>query len=118
MQGERPAATGLRPAVEIVRPDIGLLRSGGHRIEVHAGVTQAEFGVFVYFGSSESHVKWNLRNGIPEISSPVLHRGRLYLVRNGGVATCLNAATGDVIYRKRLGAVGQYSVSPGIVRRA
>jgi hypothetical protein len=27
---------------------------------------------------TESHVSWNLRNGIPEISSPVFHSGRLY----------------------------------------
>jgi outer membrane protein assembly factor BamB len=63
---------------------------------------------------TESHVKWNLRTGIPEISSPVFHAGRLYLVRDGGVLSCVNAASGEVIYRERLGATGQYSASPVI----
>ena len=63
---------------------------------------------------TESHVNWNLRNGIPEISSPVFHAGRLYLVRDGGTLSCVNAATGEVIYRERLGGAGQYSASPVI----
>ena len=61
---------------------------------------------------TESHVSWNLRNGIPEIPSPVFHAGRLYLVRDGGTLSCVNAATGAVIYRERLGADGQYMASP------
>jgi outer membrane protein assembly factor BamB len=63
---------------------------------------------------TESHVNWNLRNGIPEISSPVFHSDRLYLVRDGGILSCVNAATGEIIYRERLGASGQYSASPVI----
>jgi len=63
---------------------------------------------------TESHVRWNLRKGIPEIPSPVFHSGRLYLVRSGGILTCVRADTGDVIYRGRLGASGQYSASPVI----
>jgi len=63
---------------------------------------------------TETHVSWNLRNGIPEIPSPVVQAGRLYLVRDGGVLSCVNAATGAIIYRERLGAAGQYSASPVI----
>jgi len=63
---------------------------------------------------TESHVSWNLRSGIPEISSPVFDAGRLYLVRDGGILSCVNAATGEVIYRERLGAAGQYIASPVI----
>ena len=59
-------------------------------------------------------MKWNLRNGIPEISSPVFHSDRLYLIRDGGMLSCVNATTGEVIYRERLGTVGQYSASPVI----
>jgi hypothetical protein len=43
-----------------------------------------------------SHVSWNLRSGIPEIPSPVFHAGRLYLIRDGGVLSCVNAATGEI----------------------
>jgi outer membrane protein assembly factor BamB len=63
---------------------------------------------------TQSHVVWNLHNGIPETSSPVFHSGRLYLVRDGGILSCVNATTGEVIYRERLGAAGQYSASPVI----
>ena len=63
---------------------------------------------------TESHVRWNLRNGIPEIPSPVFHSGRLYLVRSGGILSCVRTDTGEVIYRQRLGASGQYSASPVI----
>ena len=63
---------------------------------------------------TESHVAWTLRKGIPEIPSPIFHRGRLYLVRAGGVLSCVNTGTGEVIYRERLGASGQYNASPVI----
>jgi len=63
---------------------------------------------------TESHVAWNLRSGIPEIPSPVFHAGRLYLVRSGGILSCVRADTGEVVYRERLGASGQYSASPVI----
>jgi len=63
---------------------------------------------------TESHVIWNLRRGIPEIPSPVYHSDRLYLVRSGGILSCVRSDTGEVIYRERLGASGQYSSSPVI----
>ncbi len=63
---------------------------------------------------TESHVGWDLRSGIPEIPSPIFHSGRLYLVRDGGILSCVNADTGEVIYRERLGAAGQYIASPVI----
>ena len=55
---------------------------------------------------------WRENNSIPEVPSPLLYKGRLYLVRNGGVATCIDAASGKVIYRARTGAPGPYFASP------
>ncbi len=63
---------------------------------------------------TESHVRWNLRRGIPEIPSPVFHAGRLYMVRAGGVLSCVRTDDGEVIYQERVGASGQYSASPVI----
>jgi len=63
---------------------------------------------------TESHVRWNLHRGIPEIPSPVFCAGRLYLVRAGGILTCVRTDTGEVVYRQRLGPSGQYSASPVI----
>jgi len=78
------------------KPNLAAIRSGGR-----GDIT-------------ESHVQWNLRRGIPEIPSPVFHAGRLYLVRSGGTLSCVHADNGEVIYRERLGASGQYSASPVI----
>ncbi|MEJ2703835.1 MAG: hypothetical protein P8Z79_15475, partial [Sedimentisphaerales bacterium] len=39
-------------------------------------------------------------------------RGKLYLLRDGGVLTCLEAPTGKEIFRERIGAPGQYTASP------
>jgi outer membrane protein assembly factor BamB len=55
---------------------------------------------------------WRENTSIPEVPSPLLYKGRLFLVRNGGVATCLDAATGKLIYRARINAPGAYYASP------
>jgi hypothetical protein len=65
---------------------------------------------------TKTHVSWNLRRGIPEIPSPIFHEGRLYLIRDGGILTCVRADTGEVVYRERVGATGQYMASPVIAR--
>jgi outer membrane protein assembly factor BamB len=57
-------------------------------------------------------VIWRENTSIPEVPSPLLYKGRLFLIRNGGVATCLDASTGKVIYRARIGATGAYFASP------
>jgi outer membrane protein assembly factor BamB len=57
-------------------------------------------------------IDWRENNSIPEVPSPLLYDGRLYLTRNGGIATSLDAATGRVIYRARVGAPGAYFASP------
>ena len=57
-------------------------------------------------------VIWRENTSIPEVPSPLLYHGRLFLVKNGGVATCLEAATGKVIYRARIGASSAYFASP------
>ena len=50
------------------------------------------------------------RRGIPEMPSPLLYRGRLYFVRDGGMVTSYAADSGTVVLdRQRLGALGQYA---------
>jgi outer membrane protein assembly factor BamB len=63
--------------------------------------------------STASHVAWKATRGIPEMPSPLLYRGRLYFVRDGGIVTSYAADSGTVIVdRQRLGAPGQYAASP------
>ncbi len=59
-----------------------------------------------------SHVAWEMQRGIPETPSLLYCRGKLYLLRDGGVLTCLEAATGKQLFRERIGAAGQYTASP------
>lgn len=60
-----------------------------------------------------SHVEWTFTRGLPYCPTPLWLDGRLYLVRNGGLATCLDARTGRPHYQEeRLGAVGDNYASP------
>jgi outer membrane protein assembly factor BamB len=59
-----------------------------------------------------NRVSWKTSRGIPETPSPLCYQGRLFLVRDGGLVQCLEAATGAVLYHERLGVPGGYSASP------
>ncbi len=59
---------------------------------------------------TKTHVAWTLTRGAPLTPSPIAVGDELYLVNDGGIATCLDARTGTVIWQQRLG--GTYSASP------
>jgi outer membrane protein assembly factor BamB len=61
---------------------------------------------------SDTHVAWRFNRGAPYTPSPVLLGDYLYAVQSGGVMTCLNAKSGQLIYQKRLPAPGDYYASP------
>jgi outer membrane protein assembly factor BamB len=61
---------------------------------------------------AKSKVAWKQKRYIPEVSSPLYHEGLVYISRDGGVVTCLDAATGNVHYTSRLGSAGMYFASP------
>ncbi len=54
------------------------------------------------------------RNGIPEVPSPIYHKGYIYFVKNGGILTCINAKTKKRIYRIRTKGKGTHYASPVI----
>jgi outer membrane protein assembly factor BamB len=56
---------------------------------------------------------WRIESGGPHVPSPAWHEGRLYLVSDTGIAMCLNAATGETLWQKRLR--GRFSASPLLV---
>ena len=59
---------------------------------------------------TETHVVWrNLRGG-PHVPSPLYHDGRIYIVNDTGIATCMDAADGRTIWQHRLR--GRFSMSP------
>ncbi len=62
---------------------------------------------------SAEHVAWKTTVGLPYVPSPLYYRGRVYLVKDGGMASCFDAKTGKSYYEKeRLDAAGSYYASP------
>ena len=57
-------------------------------------------------------VLWSESRGVPEVPSPLLYRGRLFSVKNGGIFICRDLANGHPIFEERLGAEGGYYASP------
>jgi outer membrane protein assembly factor BamB len=61
-----------------------------------------------------TNVIWKEKTSIPEVPTPIAYQNRIYMIRNGGIVTCMDAATGRVVYRGRVGAAGPYFSSPVI----
>jgi outer membrane protein assembly factor BamB len=59
---------------------------------------------------TDTHVAWQLAKGAPNTPSPLLVGDELYFVSDGGIASCVDAASGKVHWQERVG--GNYSASP------
>lgn len=56
---------------------------------------------------------WTYTRGLPYVASPLVHEGRVWLFKSGGVVTCLDAGTGEVVFgRSRLSDRSEYYLSP------
>jgi outer membrane protein assembly factor BamB len=53
---------------------------------------------------TQTNVLWSSQNA-SYVPSPLIHRGHLFVVSDQGVATCLDAKTGTLIYKERLPGV-------------
>ncbi len=59
---------------------------------------------------TRTHVAWRLRRGAPLTPSPLVVGDELYVVTDFGIATCVDARTGEIHWQERLG--GNHSASP------
>lgn len=59
---------------------------------------------------TDSHVAWSTRKSVPTMPSPLIVGEHLYLVDDGGVASCLDAKSGELAWRERVG--GRTCASP------
>ncbi|MBN2375172.1 MAG: PQQ-binding-like beta-propeller repeat protein [Sedimentisphaerales bacterium] len=59
---------------------------------------------------TESHIAWTQDKDVPIKPSPILTDGLLYMVSDNGKLSCIEAATGEVIWSDKIS--GQYSASP------
>jgi outer membrane protein assembly factor BamB len=57
-----------------------------------------------------THVVWRVTKGVPQKPSVLLVGDLLFMVNDGGIVTCLEAKTGQVVWRNRIGDT--YSASP------
>ncbi len=59
---------------------------------------------------TDTHLAWRYEKMVPKTASPLLVNGLLYMVSDDGLATCLDAATGNRVWAERIG--GNYAASP------
>jgi outer membrane protein assembly factor BamB len=59
---------------------------------------------------TDTHVAWRAKRGVPNKPSLILTKGLLFLIKDGGFASCLEAKTGKEVWQERIG--GAYSASP------
>lgn len=61
---------------------------------------------------TDTHLLWKDDKTVPKESSPILVGDQIYFNDDKGILSCLDAATGEEIYRERLDGQGGYSASP------
>lgn len=59
---------------------------------------------------SETHIVWDSEKRIAKKSSQLLIDSLLYMVSDDGIATCRDAASGEIHWQERMG--GEYAASP------
>lgn len=59
---------------------------------------------------SNTHVAWQTSRAVPHTSSPLAVGDELYFISDNGMATCVDALTGEQHWQQRIG--GGYSASP------
>jgi outer membrane protein assembly factor BamB len=62
---------------------------------------------------TDTAIRWKYQRSVPQLPSPLLYRGILYMVNDNGIVTALDPPTGAVIRQGRLaGAPGAVFASP------
>ncbi len=59
---------------------------------------------------TKTHVKWIYEEEVPQIPTPVIVEGKMYMVHDRGMLTCLDASTGQPVWKHKL--KGNFNSSP------
>ena len=59
---------------------------------------------------TDTHVAWKFSKNVPTRSSQILLSGRLFMISDAGVISCIDAKSGQSVWQQRLG--GAFSASP------
>lgn len=62
---------------------------------------------------TDSHLRWQSKSNVPHTPSLVGHAGKIFMVSDRGIASCVSAASGEEVWKKRIG--GNFSASPMLV---
>jgi outer membrane protein assembly factor BamB len=62
--------------------------------------------------ASKSHILWQEVRGVPEVPSPLVYRDRVWMIKTGGLMTCMALADGKRVFQGRVGEAGGYYASP------
>ncbi len=55
-------------------------------------------------------VLWRIKKGVPKTASPILVDGLIYMISDDGITHCIEIATGDPVWQKRI--PGKFAASP------
>jgi outer membrane protein assembly factor BamB len=86
--------------------------------ERHAEVfRRAQNSVFALKPTSSGELQktdilWQHARGVPYVATPLVDNGRLWMVKDGGIVTQLDASNGKLIFEERLAGLGNYYASP------
>ncbi len=87
--------------------------AGGGLVFLNTGFTRPRLLAVRAYGEgdvTDTDVVWTCRRAVPKMSSALLVDGSIYMVNDGGIATCLDASTGKRRWYKRIG--GEHCASP------
>lgn len=59
---------------------------------------------------TDTHVAWKYSKAVAKTASPILLDGLIYMVSDDGMGSCIEAATGNLVWQERFG--GRYAASP------
>jgi len=59
---------------------------------------------------TDTHVAWKITRDVPATPSLLLVDGLLYMIRDNGTVSCVEAKSGEVVWKERVG--GRYFASP------
>jgi outer membrane protein assembly factor BamB len=94
-------SNGSRP---IVDGDLAFINTGYDRSEVWAVEMGGKGDV------TTSNVRWKCARNMPYKTSPLVVEGLFYSMNDSGILTCLDAKTGEEVWKERIG--GSFSASP------
>jgi outer membrane protein assembly factor BamB len=61
--------------------------------------------------TTNDYVSWSKMRGGPYMPTPIVYGPHLYVCSNAGILTCYDAASGNLVYRERMGGES-YTASP------